>query len=487
MQASISDDSTLLARWALEHSEQAFAELVRQYERLVLAAALRRTGDAELARDVAQQVFATLAAKARLLIGRRNIAGWLYQAASYIAARTVQAERRRQARQQCLSEPAAHTAPDAHWPLLEEALGAIGAADRESLVLHYFQDLAYPQIAAALGIREAAARKRVSRALRNLEIQIRRRGIRGSAAALLVGAAAQQCAMTAEAGFASAAMAASATVSTPILTLTTFMSHASLKVACASAIALTPLFFQWHANAGLRAEISTLRRAQPQRAVATDAVSARQRESTLATELAATRAARIATEKRFADLSALKDKFDQEVVISLGTIESMARKLARVLSTMHQLENNQVPPGSEAFKQREIQTREVAQAIPEMMNIVREIPRLERDPDKAAHFYATMAGETIGLDQSAQAIVAADIATWLRQLQQDGLALIQRPRGTAKEWDLRRNEATRKLVTQLKPKLPPAAPGRPGIDDIFQLQPGGDDGLYEFLTTEGQP
>src|SRR6476660_4720795 len=116
-ESSIRDDSTLLARWALENSEQAFAEIVRNYERLVLGAALRRTGNMELARDVAQQVFATLAAKARLLLGRTSIAGWLYQAASHIAARAAQSERRRQAHQQRLREPDTHESSDTHWPL----------------------------------------------------------------------------------------------------------------------------------------------------------------------------------------------------------------------------------------------------------------------------------------------------------------------------------------------------------------------------------
>ena len=157
MQPSIRDDSTLLARWALENSEQAFTEIVRNYERLVLGAALRRTGNVELARDVAQQVFATLATKARLLIGRASIAGWLYHAASNIAARTAQSERRRKARQQYVAERETDERPDMHWPLVEEALAAIGATDRESLIMHFFEDLAYPEIAAVLGIQEAAA------------------------------------------------------------------------------------------------------------------------------------------------------------------------------------------------------------------------------------------------------------------------------------------------------------------------------------------
>ncbi|HEX5176838.1 MAG TPA: sigma factor, partial [Chthoniobacteraceae bacterium] len=103
---ALRDDSILLLRWVRDGSEEAFAELVHGYERLVLGAALRRTGDAELARDVAQQVFATLATKARLLIGRKNLAGWLYCAASHIAARAAQRETRLRRKQEALGESA---------------------------------------------------------------------------------------------------------------------------------------------------------------------------------------------------------------------------------------------------------------------------------------------------------------------------------------------------------------------------------------------
>ena len=84
-EASTQSDSALLESWCERRSESAFAELVRKYERLVTGAAMRRAGDMEVARDVAQQVFAMLAAKARLLDGRTSIAGWLYYAATHMA------------------------------------------------------------------------------------------------------------------------------------------------------------------------------------------------------------------------------------------------------------------------------------------------------------------------------------------------------------------------------------------------------------------
>ena len=336
-----------------------------------------------------------------------------------------------------------------------------------------------------------AARKRVSRALRNLERQIRRRGVHGSTAALLIAAAAQQGAVTTQAGLASAAIAASATTSAPLLTLATIMSHTSVKIAaCVSAVALAPLFVQRQANASLRAEIAALREAHPQVASAMNAAPSPQKEAALESEFAAKHAERIALENRVAQLTTLKDKLAGEVVISFGTIESMARKLARVLSTIHGLDatrEKKLEAGSEAFKEREMLTRQMAEAMPEVMSIMREIPKLERDPGKAAHFYATIVGETLSLDQATRSMMETEMTEWVRGLQQDGLALVQRPRGIAKEWDTRRNEATRQLLTQLKAMLPPAQEGRSAMEDVSQLFSEGGVGLYEFLTTEGRP
>ena len=59
------DDRELLCRYAEEHSEEAFAELVRRHTNLVYATALRLVGRSAMAEDVAQTVFIRLARKAQ--------------------------------------------------------------------------------------------------------------------------------------------------------------------------------------------------------------------------------------------------------------------------------------------------------------------------------------------------------------------------------------------------------------------------------------
>ncbi len=479
---SIRDDSALLSQWAREGNEDAFAEIVRNYQRLVLGAALRRTGDAELARDVAQQVFATLAAKARTLLGRTNVAGWLYQAASHIGARAAQAEmRRRGAHERSGKEPPISPS-EAHWPLVEDALARLGESERESLVLHFFQDLSYPEMAHALSIEEAAARKRVSRALQNLETQLRRRGIGTSATALLTAAVAQQASIPAQAGLAAATLATTSTAAV----LTTLMSQTTLKVVCAAALIATPLALEWTANATLRTEIAQIRSANPQLAALPAGASPGANPEAL---LAARRSARIAAENRVSELLALKEKVETEVVVSFGTVDAMAKKMARTLQIMESVTDAQgsktelSPEQQAALRAR---AENAAEGMTDFFGIMPEIARLERAPEKAARFYATLYGEMTGLDEAARTLVENRTRDWLRGLQQEGLALPQRPKGKAPEWDTRRNAATKQLYKSLASQLPP---GKPIPESFVELFGGRESGSsdYEMLGGGGQP
>ncbi len=184
-------DHQLLRRFAAEHSEDAFSELVARYLPLVYSASLRQTGgDIHLARDIAQSVFTDLARKAPSLSENVILAGWLHRATIFAARQTLRSERRRQMREQeavsmNLTQPEADTAD---WrqirPLLDEALDQLNKTDREALLLRFFNQQSLAEIGANLGATEDAARKRITRALEKLRRLLQRHGVTTTAALL---------------------------------------------------------------------------------------------------------------------------------------------------------------------------------------------------------------------------------------------------------------------------------------------------------------
>jgi len=183
------DDRQLLVQYVSEGSEEAFTEIVRRHTPLVYSAALRRTGDLELAKDAAQLAFAALAHKARSLHKGVVLAGWLHQATRFAAAQLLRVELRRRAREQEVFAMSAVQSPSIPlWqqirPLIDESLDQLSREDRDALLLRFFEQQDYAAVGTALGTTAEAARKRVDRALEHLRKRLYKRKITTSAAAL---------------------------------------------------------------------------------------------------------------------------------------------------------------------------------------------------------------------------------------------------------------------------------------------------------------
>jgi RNA polymerase sigma factor (sigma-70 family) len=187
----MTEDATQLRRFVESGDEEAFRALVCRHFGLVYGAALRLTNrDAALAQDVAQSVFTDLARKAGLLRSDVVLAGWLYQATRFAAAKAVRSEQRRRARekeafamQDRESEPSSPEW-DRIGPVLDAAMGRLNAKDRHAVLLHYIEQKNFRSVGAALGISDDAAQKRVSRALDKLRSLLARGGVAVSGSAL---------------------------------------------------------------------------------------------------------------------------------------------------------------------------------------------------------------------------------------------------------------------------------------------------------------
>jgi RNA polymerase sigma factor (sigma-70 family) len=185
-------DHELLAEFARTESETAFATLVERYVNLVYSTALRFTGNPHHAEEITQAVFIILARKVGKLSPRVVLSGWLYQAARLTSANLMKGEIRRRHREQeaymqtILNEPDGTT-----WkqiaPLLDEAMGGLGETDRDAVVLRFFENKTAAEVAGALKLTEAAAHKRVNRALEKLRKFFAKRGV-SSTTTIIVGA-----------------------------------------------------------------------------------------------------------------------------------------------------------------------------------------------------------------------------------------------------------------------------------------------------------
>jgi len=180
-------DHALLAAYAEQRDDDAFAEVVRRHAGAVHAAAWRQTGHAHLADEVLQIVFLRLAQKAGSLSSETVVIGWLIQATRYAALDIVRREVRLQKHQEKLkvmetvhSSPASEAGPDP-WeqvaPVLDQALSRMRESDRTALLLRFFSRQSLAEVAAALDIAEEAARKRVTRALERLREELAALGV----------------------------------------------------------------------------------------------------------------------------------------------------------------------------------------------------------------------------------------------------------------------------------------------------------------------
>ena len=212
-------DRDLLREYSESRSESAFAELVSRHVDFVYGAALRQLGgDVYRAEDVTQIVFTDLARKAASLSTRATLLGWLHISVHHASAQLRRGEQRRQAREQeayHMHHQEETSTPPAEWerllPVLDTVIRELDEADREAVLLRFFEQRPFAEIAAVLEVGEDAARKRVTRALDKLHALLTRRGITSSAVALgtLLGS---QTAVSAPAGLAAAVTSAALTV-----------------------------------------------------------------------------------------------------------------------------------------------------------------------------------------------------------------------------------------------------------------------------------
>ncbi len=182
------DDGRLLRQYANQEagqgSQAAFSALVARHLDFVYSVCRREVGDAALAEDVTQVVFLLLARKAPALRPGDSLTGWLFQTARFAARNARRRESVRRTREQEAGLEMLHQtgqADDALWdrisPTLNDALASLAGKDRKAVLLRFADGLSFPELGAALGTSEDAARMRLNRAVDRLRRFLAKTGV----------------------------------------------------------------------------------------------------------------------------------------------------------------------------------------------------------------------------------------------------------------------------------------------------------------------
>lgn len=184
-------DLEAIAEWARTGSERAFASIVSDNMQMVYGVCLRILKDVQEAEDATQAVFLYLVRKGKRLREGVVLSGWLYRTAEFVS-RDADRRRRRRRRHESeatpMSEAAGTVASEASFsdlrPILDGALAAIPAKQRDAIVMRFLQGRTNEEIARETGAGASTVSSRLSLGLEKLRGRLARRGVAVSAAAL---------------------------------------------------------------------------------------------------------------------------------------------------------------------------------------------------------------------------------------------------------------------------------------------------------------
>lgn len=160
-------------------SLEPFAEIIRQHQSAVCAAAFSVTGDRALAEDIAQDTFLAAWHSLPTLRDPSKLGGWLRGIARNLA-RKARRKRRLATLEACADvaagdDPARDAVARDDARLACAAMRRLPSRYREALVLYYWEDQSAKRVAESLGITEATVMQRLSRGRALLRAELERR------------------------------------------------------------------------------------------------------------------------------------------------------------------------------------------------------------------------------------------------------------------------------------------------------------------------
>jgi RNA polymerase sigma-70 factor (ECF subfamily) len=162
------DDDVSLVRRAQNGDEPAFRELVARHRDRAYALALRMTGSAADAEEVAQDAFVRAWRALPAFRFEAAFGTWLHRIVARLALdrREVLVRRaKREAPEDAAPEPEAPAPPDdSAGARLERLLSTLSEKARAAVVLYYYEDRSVAEAARILGVPEGTVKTLLSRA-----------------------------------------------------------------------------------------------------------------------------------------------------------------------------------------------------------------------------------------------------------------------------------------------------------------------------------
>ncbi len=161
-------DEDLMARYASRGDKAAFEQLFRRWAPRVSALLSRTSGPSDQVEDLLQKTFMHLHRARADYQPARPFRPWLYTIALNVRRETARSSgRRREAAMDPEFVPEPGVPPSVRSPearAVQQALMQLGEAQREVVVLHWYEGLSFPEIAEMLGATTTAVKVRAHRA-----------------------------------------------------------------------------------------------------------------------------------------------------------------------------------------------------------------------------------------------------------------------------------------------------------------------------------
>lgn len=438
-------DQALLAEHVRGRPE-AFRELLERHAGLVYGVAWRVTGDRTMAEEVVQDVFFLLSRRAAVMVEHPGVVGWLHRTA-FNTARAMGRRRRRHERK--LVRFAMEASRDGvavgsmvsqeGWEDVDEAIDHLPQDERAVVVLRYFQDLEYAEIAERLGVSPAAARKRLSRALQRLQQTLGE----GRVASLAPGAL-----TVAVPGDVLGTVLLSLPAATPVVgPLGPLLFMTQKQILMAAGAALLGGGLTWFGaseatdNRRLRAEVARLEavvaagsaagspRADGGREVAANPPASgltAEAAAALQSELASEREKRLAAERQIKSLQEQTAGLSEEVVVSYGKVSEIGSTLGSVFTEAMALVELEKQGGLET-PEGQARFGNFIEKASSISGLSREIIGFEDKPEEGSQFAAATYAAAFGLNDADKARVADYFAKTLADAAEKKLTLSNLP------------------------------------------------------------